>query len=208
MESRATSKQRRLWDRTAPDYDRGIAWFERNLLRDGREWLGARTRGSVLMVAVGTGRDLPFLHDDVTAVAGIDLSPPMLDQARRRAAELGRDADLREGDAEHLPFGDASFDTVTCVLSLCTIPRPEVALAEAKRVLRPGGRLLLLDHIGSTWPPIRLGQWLVEAFTIPSAGEHFTRRQLGRVRDLGFEIAETDRYGLGMIERVHAVKPA
>lgn len=207
MESHATAKQRRLWDRAAGGYDRSIAWFERNLLRDGREWLGARTRGRVLMIAVGTGRDLPYLDDDVTAVTGIDLSPPMLDQARRRASELGLDADLREGDAEHLPFADASFDIVTCVLSLCTIPRPEAALTEARRVLKPGGRLLLLDHIGSTWPPIRLGQWLVEAFTVPSAGEHFTRRQLSRVRDLGFEVVETDRYGMGMVERIHAVKP-
>lgn len=207
MESRATARQRRLWDRTAPDYDRGIAWFERNLLADGREWLGARTRGDVLMIAVGTGRDLSFLHDDVTSVAGIDLSEPMLERATGRARELGLDADLRQGDAEHLPYPDSTFDTVTAVLSLCTIPRPERALAEARRVLRPGGRLLLLDHIGSTWPPIRLGQWLVEAFTIPAAGEHFTRRQLPRVRELGFEIVETDRYGLGMVERVHAATP-
>ncbi|RPF21263.1 class I SAM-dependent methyltransferase [Myceligenerans xiligouense] len=207
MESRTTSRQRRLWERAAPGYDRSMVWFERNLLRDGRGWLGERTRGNVLLVAVGTGRDLPYLHDDVTSVTGIDLSPPMLDQARRRAAALGRDADLREGDAENLPFGDASFDTVTCVLSLCTIPRPEVALAEAKRVLKPGGRLLLLDHIGSTWPPVRLGQWLVEAITVPSSGEHFTRRQLGTVRDLGLEVVERDRYGMGMVERVHAVKP-
>ncbi|GAA1857543.1 class I SAM-dependent methyltransferase [Myceligenerans crystallogenes] len=207
MESHATSRQRRLWDRTAPGYDKGIAWFERHLLADGREWLGARTRGRVLLVGAGTGRDLEFLHDDVTRVAGIDLSVPMLEQARRRAARLGVAAELREGDAEHLPYDDATFDTVTCVLSLCTIPRPEVALAEMRRVLRPGGSLLLLDHVGSTWPPVRLGQWIVEAFTIPAAGEHFTRRQRRRVRDLGFEITETDRYGLGMVERIHAIRP-
>ncbi|MBL0886275.1 class I SAM-dependent methyltransferase [Myceligenerans indicum] len=206
MESRATAKQRRLWDRAAGDYDRSMVWFEHNLLKDGRDWIGARTRGRVLLVAVGTGRDLPFLHEDVSAVTGIDLSSSMLGQARRRASDLGRDADLREGDAEHLPFDDATFDTVTCVLSLCNIPRPEAALAEARRVLRPGGRLLLLDHIGSTWPPIRLVQWFVEAFTVPSAGEHFTRRQLRRVHDLGFEVVERDRYGFGMVERVHAVK--
>ncbi|GAB4085687.1 class I SAM-dependent methyltransferase [Myceligenerans cantabricum] len=205
MESPATAKQRRLWDRTAGEYDRGIAWFERNLLGDARAWLGARTRGRVLLVAVGTGRDLPFLHDDVTSVAGIDLSPPMLEHARRRATELGIDARLRAGDAERLPYDDASFDTVTCTLALCSIPRPRVALAEMHRVLAPGGRLLLVDHVGSTWPPIRLGQWLVEAFTVPSAGEHFTRRQLPALRDLGFRIQERDRYGLGMVERVHAV---
>lgn len=206
MESRATARQRRVWDRSAPDYDRGIAWFERTFLADGREWIGARTRGRVLMVAVGTGRDLPFLHDDVTGVAGLDLSASMLERARRRAAELGVVGELREGDAERLPYDDAAFDTVTCVLALCSIPRPEAALAEMRRVLRPGGRLLLLDHVGSTWPPVRAVQWLAEAVTVPGAGEHFTRRQLPRVRELGFEIVETDRYGLGTVERVHAVR--
>jgi ubiquinone/menaquinone biosynthesis C-methylase UbiE len=79
----------------------------------------------------------------------------MLTIARHRATSLGLDADLREGDAEHLPFGDASFDTAVCALSLCAIPRPAAAIAEIRRVLVPGGRLLLLDHIGSTWPPVK-----------------------------------------------------
>ena len=75
----------------------------------------------------------------------------MTSAARARAGET--EAARQEGDAEHLPFGDASFDTVVCALSLCTIPSPAAAIGEMKRVLVPGGRLLLLDHIGSTWPP-------------------------------------------------------
>ena len=132
----------------------------------------------------------------------------MLAIARRRAAGLGRDVDLREGDAEHLPFDDASFDTVACTLSLCTIPSPEAAIAEMRRVLGPGGHLLLLDHIGSTWPPIYAAQWLVERITIRTAGEHFTRRQLSLVKAAGFQIVETERLKGGTVERIHAVKPA
>jgi len=71
----------------------------------------------------------------------------MLEIARKRADELGVDADLREGDAQQLPFPDTSFDTVVCTLSLCNIPDNRRAIAEMKRVLRPGGRLLLLDHV-------------------------------------------------------------
>jgi ubiquinone/menaquinone biosynthesis C-methylase UbiE len=130
----------------------------------------------------------------------------MLDLAGGRSA--GRSVELLVGDAEHLPFGDAAFDTVVCELGLCSIPRPEDAIAEMVRVLKPGGSLLLLDHIGSSWPPVWMLQWLVERVTIRTAGEHFTRRQLPLVQDAGLEIVETERLKAGTIERVHARRPA
>ena len=201
------ARQKRVWDKTAPGYDKQISFFEKIWFGGGREWLGQRAQGRVLEVAVGTGRDLPHYPADVI-VTGIELSPAMLALARQRAAGLGRDVDLREGDAEHLPCGDASFDTVACALSLCTIPDPATAIGEMKRVLVPGGRLLLLDHIASTWPPIHAAQWLLERFTIRAAGEHFTRRQLPLVRAAGFRVVETERLKAGSVERIHAVKPA
>ena len=132
----------------------------------------------------------------------------MLAIARQRAAALGRDADLRQGDAEHLPVGDASFDTVVCALALCTIPDPGTAIGEMKRALVPGGRLLLLDHIRSTWPPLRAAQWLLEQVTARTAGEHFTRRQLPLVQAAGFQVIEAERLKAGFVERIHAIKPA
>jgi ubiquinone/menaquinone biosynthesis C-methylase UbiE len=201
------ARQKRVWDKAAPGYDKQIAFFERNWFSGGREWLGQRARGRVLEVAIGTGRNLPCYPADVT-ITGIELSPAMLAIARQRAMSLGRDVDLREGDAEHLPFGEASFDTVVCALSLCTIPSPVAAIAETRRVLVPGGRLLLLDHIGSTWPPVYAVQWLAERVTIRTAGEHFTRRQLPLVKAAGFQVVETERLKAGTVERIHAVKPA
>ncbi|MER7459154.1 methyltransferase domain-containing protein [Micromonospora sp. NPDC126480] len=206
MTESPTAKQKRVWDRTAPSYDRQIAFLERVQFGGGREWLGERARGRILEVAVGTGRDLPHYPADAT-VTGIDLSPAMLAVARRRAADLGREVDLREGDAEHLPFADGSFDTVVCALSLCSIPDPAAAVGEMARVLVPGGRLLLLDHIGSSWPPVHAAQWLLERLTIRLAGEHFTRRQLPLVRAAGLEVVETERLKAGTVERIHAVMP-
>ncbi|NUR50981.1 MAG: methyltransferase domain-containing protein [Hamadaea sp.] len=203
MEETPTARQKRVWDKSAPSYDRQIQLFERIWFTGSREWLGERAGGRVLEVAIGTGRNLPHYRPGVT-VTGIELSPAMLAYARRRAADLGLAADLREGDAERLPFDDASFDTVVCAFSLCTIPRPPAAIAEMRRVLRPGGDLLLVDHIGSTWPPIRAGQWLLERLTIPAAGEHFTRRQLPLVRAAGFEVVEAERLKAGSVERIHA----
>jgi ubiquinone/menaquinone biosynthesis C-methylase UbiE len=149
----------------------------------------------------------PFYPAEVH-LTGIDLSPAMLDIARQRAADLGLDVDLRIGNAEELPFDDAAFDTAVCALSLCTIPDPAAAIGEMKRVLVPGGRLLLLDHIGSTWPPIYAGQWLLERLTIRNAGEHMTRRQLPLVRAAGFDIVAAERLKAGTVERVFARKPA
>ena len=202
-----TARQKQVWDKAAPGYDKQIAFFEKIQFAGGREWLGVRTRGRVLEVAIGTGRNLPCYPAEAT-ITGIELSPAMLAIARQRATSLGLDADLREGDAEHLPFGDASFDTVVCALSLCTIPRPAAAIAEMRRVLVPGGRLLLLDHIGSTWPPVYGAQWLLERITIRAVGEHFTRRQLPLVQAAGFQVVATERLKAGTVERIHAVKPA
>lgn len=203
----ATTRQRRVWDKSAPTYDKQIAFFERLQFTGGREWLGERVRGRVLEVAIGTGRNLPSYPPDIT-LTGIDLSPAMLDIARERANDLDRNADLRVGDAEHVPFADASFDTLVCALSLCSIPDPAAAIDEMYRVLAPDGRLLLLDHIGSSWPPLYAAQWLVERATIRVAGEHFTRRQLPLVRSAGFEIVEAQRLKAGTVERIHAHKPA
>ena len=202
-----SAKVRRVWEKGAPGYDKQIAFFEKIWFGGGRQWLGARARARVLEVAIGTGLNLSFYPADTT-ITGVDLSPAMLAIARQRATDLGMHVDLHTGDAQALSFEDATFDTVVCALSLCTIPDPAAAIGEMRRVLVPGGGLLLLDHVGSTWPPIRAGQWLLEQVTIRAAGEHFTRRQLPLVRAAGFDIVEVQRLKAGTVERVCARKPA
>lgn len=201
-----TERQRRVWDKSASSYDGQMDFVERLLGRGDREWLGERATGRVLEVAIGTGRSLPF-YVTATSLTGVDLSPEMLAVARRRADERGLPLDLLEGDAEALPVEDAAYDTVLCSLSLCTIPDPAAAIAEMKRALVPGGRLLLLDHVASSWPPVYAVQWLVERISIRVAGEHYTRRSLPLVEAAGFEIVESVRQKAGSMERIHAKKP-
>jgi ubiquinone/menaquinone biosynthesis C-methylase UbiE len=201
-----TARQRRVWDSVAASYDRQIAFFERVQFGGGREWICSRASGSVLEVAIGTGRNLPC-YPAGTRITGIDLSPAMLAIARRRAAELGIDAELREGDAEALAFPDGGFDTVVCALSLCSIPDPATAIAEMARVLRPGGKLLLLDHIGSRWWPVWAVQRFVELFSA-RAGEYQTRRPLPLLAPAGLTVVESEQLKWGTVERVAAVKPA
>ncbi len=137
----STEWVRRYWDRSAGMYDRSIGFFERLLLSDGREWVASRAQGDVLEVAIGTGRNLAFYPADVR-LTGVDLSPGMLERARTRADQLGRQVDLRVGDAQQLDFGGATFDTVVFSLALCSIPDDRAAVVEAARVLRPGGRIV------------------------------------------------------------------
>lgn len=204
VESR-TAKVRRLWDKLAPRYDRTMRLAERWWFTGGREWVCSRATGDVLEVAVGTGLNLAHFPSDLR-ITGIDLSPQMLVRARRRATQLGLQVSLREADAQALPFDDESFDTVVCTLALCGIPDDRAAVVEMKRVLRPGGRLLLLDHVRSTWWPIWAGQRVVELVSVRTAEEHLTRRPLPLLVEAGFEIVESHRLRAGTVERVRARK--
>ena len=199
-----TERVRRLQDREAPRYDRQIAVFERLLFGGGREWVCGQARGNVLEIAAGTARNLPYYPHGVT-VTGIELSEQMLTVGRARARELGRDADLRVGDAQALELADESFDTVVCTLGLCTIPDPARAIAEAHRVLRRGGQLLLLEHVRSPRFPVRLVQRLLEPLAVRAAGDHLTREPLDYLGEM-FEIERVERSKLGLVERVAARK--
>ena len=203
--SDATERQRRVWDKRAPTYDRMMGLMEKLLFGDGRAWVCSQASGEVLEIAVGTGRNLPFYSDSVR-LTGIELSEEMLAIARRRAVALGRDVELAQGDAQALAFPDAAFDTVVCTLALCSIPDDRKAVAEMKRVLRPKGRLLLLDHVPSTTRLWRDVQWLLEQGTLRVEGEHLLRRPLELVRAEGFEIERAERLMAGIVERVSARK--
>jgi ubiquinone/menaquinone biosynthesis C-methylase UbiE len=198
---------RRYWDKHSASYDKDMRFFDRVLFGDSRTWVCSQATGDTLEVAIGTGLNLP-LYPPAIRLAGIDLSPAMLAIARQRARELGRDADLREADAQALPYPDASFDTVVCTFSLCAIPDDARAISEMTRVLRPGGLLLLADHVAAAAWPARAVQRLLEIFTVPLQGEHFLRRPLHHVQAQGFTVERRERFKLGLTERLTARKPA
>ena len=204
---RLNAKVKRSWAKQAPRYDKQIGFFERRLFgRSHRPWACSRASGSTLEVAVGTALNLSYYPEDVR-LTGLDLSPEMLAVARERAAEVGRDIDLREGDAHSLPFDEGSFETVVCTYSLCNIPDPQLAVNEMKRVLNPGGRLILVDHIRAAVKPVLWLQKAIEFFTARLEGEHATRRPADQVEAAGFEILERERLApAGVVERLVALK--
>ncbi|WP_306369490.1 class I SAM-dependent methyltransferase [Nocardiopsis sp. CC223A] len=191
-----TERTREDWNRMAAGYDRGER-LQRLVLGGVRARLCGRARDRTLEVAVGTGHDLPYYPDGVE-LTGLDLSPRMLAAARRRASALGRPVTLVEGDAQDMPFDDGGFDTVLCALALCAIPDQRRALEEMHRVLRPGGLLLLVDHIEYTKAPWR---WREERRESP--------RRLPRAvaREVGFAVDHHERTALGFLETVVARRP-
>jgi ubiquinone/menaquinone biosynthesis C-methylase UbiE len=197
---------RRYWDKHSASYDRQMLFLDRVLFKDSRTWVCSQAAGETLEVGVGTGLNVPFYPANVR-LTGIDLSTAMLAIARSRPKRQDLTVQLLDADAHALPFADASFDTVVCTFSLCAVPDERLAIAEMYRVLRPGGLLLLADHVASSAWLVRGIQRLLEVITVRQGGEHFLRRPVERVRAQGFEIAKVERFKLGIVERVAARRP-
>jgi ubiquinone/menaquinone biosynthesis C-methylase UbiE len=201
-----TQRVRRIQDKEAHRYDRQMGFFERILFGGGREWACAQVEGAVLELAIGTGRNLPYYAGDIR-LTGIELSPEMLQIGRKRAEELGRDVDMRIGDAQALEFEDESFDTVIITFGLCTIPDDRGAVTEAYRVLHSGGRLVLLEHVRSPSLAVRALQRVLDPLSVRFTADHLLRDPLDYLETVGFEIESAERLKWGIVERVVARKP-
>jgi ubiquinone/menaquinone biosynthesis C-methylase UbiE len=194
-----TERVRRIYDRRTANgpASRGNA---------NMRWLCCQAQGETLEVGIGRGRTLEFYPHGLPLTA-IDLSEVALQVTRRRAAELGIHATLRQGDAAALPYPEDHFDTVVFCFVLCTIPDDRRAIAEAVRVLRPGGRLLLVEHVRS---PNRLVRWLERALdpiTVRRQADHLLREPHDHVQAEGLEIETLERSWFGIVERLAACKP-
>jgi ubiquinone/menaquinone biosynthesis C-methylase UbiE len=203
-EDEPTALVRRYYDRIAHEYDSWMGGFDRVMLGRGRSRVCSRARGRTLEIAVGTGANLEHYPPDAS-LSAIDLSPEMLAVARRRAQQLGLDVELELGDAQRLHFGDDEFDTVTATLLLSTVPDPRRAVFEMRRVLRRGGRVLVLDFARSPITPVR---WVQRALTPLTARSRFSllREPLDHLGAAGFALEHVDRFRCGVIEEVVARK--
>jgi ubiquinone/menaquinone biosynthesis C-methylase UbiE len=201
-----TERVREIQDKEASRYDRQISFFERVLFGGGREWVCSRAEGEVLELAAGTLRNLPFYSQAVKLTA-VELSPEMAAVGRRRAEQLGREVELRVGDVQKLDLPDESFDAVTCTLGFCTIPDTSAAAGEAYRVLRPGGKLLMLEHVRSPARAVRGVERLLEPLFVRFMADHLTREPLDYLPGAGFEIDEVERSKWGIVARLRAHKP-
>ena len=135
------------WGRAfAALYDRGLKATEENGLRDMRREVLALASGRTVDLGAGTGVNLDLYPDIVSELVMVEPDPHMIKQLRAKAAGRGG-VEILEASAQALPFADDSFDTAVFTLVLCTVPDPALALREAARVLKPGGKLLFIEHV-------------------------------------------------------------
>lgn len=158
-------------------------------LTDYRRRIAEQARGEVLEFGIGSGLNLEHYGPAVTRVIGIEPSPGLRRRAEKRAKRARMPVEIMEGSAEALPLPDASVDTVVSTWTLCTIPDPLRALREARRVLRPGGRLLFVEH--GLAPDGGVARWqhrLTPLWRRCSGGCHLDRAMAELVRTAGFRV--------------------
>lgn len=179
-------------------YDTVMVPVEAMGIRDQRRRIGAAARGRVLELGAGTGAMLEHYGDHVEEVVATDPDPHMLARAHRRRHAAKVPVEIREADAQDLLFGDDSFDTVVLALSLCTIPEPDAALAEARRVLRPNGQLLFVEHVRSARPWLaRIQSFLAPAWEKVAGGCQLDRDTVASIEQAGFQVERLWRSGEG-----------
>jgi ubiquinone/menaquinone biosynthesis C-methylase UbiE len=142
------------WTLTAPIYDRMARGSEEAGLREIRQSLLAGAAGAVLEIGSGTGANLLHYDGTVESLVVTEPQPAMIRRLERKAHEQAPQAKVLRAPAEDLPFEDNTFDTVVSTLVLCGVDDQPRALREARRVLRPGGRLLFLEHVRSDDPAL------------------------------------------------------
>lgn len=205
VDGQATALTRARYQRISPIYDK-IEWLMERRFQPWREKLWQFVYGPrVLEVGVGTGKNMEFwpLNCKITA---IDLTPGMLDIARQRAKSLNRqDVNLRLGDVQQLEFPSATFDTVVATFVFCSVPDPIQGLREIRRVVRPGGQILLLEHVRVDRPVIGTLMDILAPLIVRMNGANINRRTVENVRIAGLKIERVeDLDDLGMFKLIFA----
>jgi len=156
-----------------------------------RSRIAGAAEGRVLEIGIGSGLNLPLYAPNVSEVVGVDPSPALLSRAHDAAGRCRAPVTLLEGSAEELPLDDQSFDTVVTTWSLCTIPDVRQALIEVRRVLRPGGSLLLAEHGRAPEPRVALWQDRLDPiWTRIAGGCHLNRPMDVLLSNAGFRLDE------------------
>ena len=190
--------------RTARMLDAGMRAADRLGLRHARARVVGGARGDTLEIGIGTGSNLGIYHAS-TVVHGIDLSGPALSLAARRAGRVARRVTLVEGDAAALPYADASFDTVVATFVLCSVGDVGQSLHEARRVLRPGGTIRLLEHARARHRAIgALQERSAPAWSRVSGGCRLDHDVLQAVRDAGLVVIEERQRAGGLLVEIVA----
>ena len=183
-------------------YDKIMEGPEKAMLRGQRETLLRAVSGRVLEIGGGTGANLPFYGPAVEELVITEPEEPMARRLERKLSSYSLPARVVSAPAEQLPFESGTFDFAVSTLVLCTVADPERALSEIHRLLRPGGRLVFLEHVLSDEPGLARWQHRLEGVQVRVGhGCHPNRATLTEIRDAGFTVPEVAH------ERLHKAPP-
>ncbi len=187
-----------IWETIfATGYDHFLAPTEKACLAAYREHLVQSARGRVLEIGCGTGANLPFYRDGVSEVVMTEPSQPMIHQLERKLSACHLPIRVVRAHAEQLPLEPESFDTVVSTLVLCTVKDARAALAEVRRVLKPQGSLLFLEHVRADDPT--LAKWqdrLRRPWSWFGCGCQCNRRTAENIESAGFSLGEVAHHKL------------
>lgn len=203
-----TETVRKRYNRVARFYDIEQTFMERGIAGRMRKELWTRVpAGNLLEVGVGTGLNMRY-YPAGSQVTAIDLSERMLARAKVKARKLNVAVNLAVMDAQHLDFAGGSFDSVVATFVFCSVPDPIEGLKEARRVLKPGGRMFLLEHVRSA---NRVAGKLMDVFNpvvVRMAGANINRRTVENVRAAGFADVDVSSRLFGIMKLIEARAPA
>jgi phosphatidylethanolamine/phosphatidyl-N-methylethanolamine N-methyltransferase len=197
---------KRRYDRLAPYFDGLEAVMEGLFFKSRRKQLWAKVKGHhILEVGVGTGKNFDYYPVDARITA-IDFSQKMLEQATHKKNRKNISVDLNLMDVQSLCYADNSFDTVIGSFVFCSVPLPRKGLKELYRICKPGGQILLLEHVLSSKPKIAKAMNFINPAVVALVGANINRDTVKNIKACGFASVRVDEHSGNIIKLIEARK--
>lgn len=197
---------KKRYDRIAPFFNLLAAPMEGIVIKPLRERLWSKVEGHhILEVGVGTGKNFPYYPKDARITA-IDFSPEMLKQAAIAKIKQDVKVDLELMDVQDLRYADNSFDSVVATFVFCSVPMPVKGLKELRRVCKPGGQILLLEHVLSSNPALAAIMQLLNPLVVRLFGANINRNTVKNVKACPFSSVRVDEHSGHIVKLIEARK--
>lgn len=205
MKTDSASIQKR-YDRLAPYFDGMEAVMEGLIFKSWRKRLWAKVEGQhILEIGVGTGKNFDY-YPKGARITAIDFSPAMLKQATLHKDRKAIAVELEQMDVQSLCYADNSFDTVVATCVFCSVPAPVKGLREVYRVCKPGGQVLLLEHVLSSRPVVAKVMNFLNPYIVRLVGANINRNTIKNVKAAGFNSVRIDKHSSDIIKLIEARK--
>lgn len=196
-----TERIRKRYNRAAKIYDIFEQPMEMMMFKDWRLEIAKDLKGKVLEVGVGTGKNIPYYPDDIDITA-IDFSEKMLLRARERAKQFHKKVQLIEMDAQNMDFEDNTFDGVFTTCVFCSVPDPVKGLKEIRRVCKPDGKIIMIEHVRSEKKVLGLIMDLLNPLTVNLYGANINRPTVENIKKAGFTKVEVTNLTGDIVKKI------